>query len=228
MILKPNQHLGIIKFFRKESNEYLDQLISGLFHCQTPEVYRNSELEGVSDRVESCVMSYRSHRNDHPIEIEISGHKITGIIDATIHNGGQTDSWLHCWMSLRLPENETSLRSLQEDIKRMKENFGENFVFVPSGNIEELCRRILKASKKPLSCKEVAYDEDHNRWGTFCKSPSYAYQREYRFAFGECSPTEVTPYCFRCPEGFGDLMYKNPDLKLESHDRKNVWLDLAE
>jgi hypothetical protein len=185
-------------------------------------------MEGVSDRFESCVMSYRSHRNDPSIDLEINGCKLTDVLDATIHNGGQKDSWLHCWMSLRVPENETSLESLRDDIKKMKAHFGECFVFLPSGNIKELCKRVGEYSEKEFSCGEVSYDDDRDKWGRFCKSPSYAYQREYRFAFGECSPTEMDPYCFRCPEGFGDLLYKNPELKLESHDKKQVWIDFSE
>lgn len=46
------EFIGLIKFFREEKK--LDALINGCFYCNTPEFYRNSGYEGVSDKFESC------------------------------------------------------------------------------------------------------------------------------------------------------------------------------
>lgn len=226
--MKPNQFLGIVKFFRSEHEEYLDSLISGLFHCQTPETYRMSGLEGVSDKFESCAFSYRADRGDEPVSLTINDMEINDAIAITGHNGGQSDSWLNCWMSLRLPENNTELESLKEGIKLMKGQFGYHYAYILPNDLPKLIERLKQHSPKGLSCGEVVYKEDKNEWGAFCKSPSYAYQREYRFSFGTCSPLEKEPYCFRCPEGLQDLIHKNPELKIESKDGKYTWFDLTE
>lgn len=232
MSCESNNYIGIIKFFQSDKEYYLDKLLSGLIHCQTPEVYRLSDMEGVSDYFESCVHSYRHDRGDKNMILEIkennSGEefKITDILSLTIHQSEQKDSWLSCWMLLRIPEDEIELEDLKSDIKKMKDNFGNSFVFLPFNNVGEFFKRIEKSTTKKFTHCEVVYDGNRNNWGSFCKSLSYSYQREYRLSFGECSSLEKEPYIFTCPEGFSDIMYKNPNIRLESKDKSRVWLEI--
>ncbi|WP_156941152.1 hypothetical protein [Cobetia crustatorum] len=232
MSWKSNDYIGMIKFFQSDKEFYLDKLLSGLIHCQTPEVYRISDMEGVSDRFESCIHSYRHDRNDDDVKITIKKHssgeeiEITDVLSLTLYQSEQKDSWLSCWMSLRIPEDEEELENLKDDITRMKANFGNSFVFLPVNNVGEFFKRIEKSTTEKFTHCEVVYDGDRNNWGSFCKSLDYSYQREYRLSFGECSSLEKEPYMFSCPEGFSDIMYKNPKIKLESKDRSRVWLEI--
>ncbi len=87
-----NEFLGLIKFFRNE--EFLDKLIAGRMHCQTPETYRLSNMEGVSDRAESCVESWRPARGGSAFEVTINNHVLPfeDIAALTIHNGEPFES----------------------------------------------------------------------------------------------------------------------------------------
>lgn len=222
--MKANEFIGLVKFFRNEN--YLDKLISGIFHCQTPETYRLHEMEGVSDKLESCTFSYRKTRNDPPASLTINGIEINDALAVTIYNADEGDSWLNCWLLLRVPENENELESLKTDIALMKKQFGEHYAYISPPNLLKVIEILKNNSEKPLIHKKVRYCEDKHEWGVFCKSPSYAYQREYRFAFGSCSPSETEAYCFNCPEGFYDLIYKNPGLQLKSFDQDQAWFSL--
>ena len=222
--MKPNAFIGLVKFFRNES--YLDMLISGTFHCQTPEIYRLHEQEGISDKFESCRFSYRKERDDPLISLTLNGVEINDALAITIHNGDGGESWLNCWLVLRVPANEEELESLNTDIDLMKKQFGEHYAYISPPDLEKVIEILKKNSEKPLTANQVLYHEDEDEWGIFCKSPTYAYQREYRFAFGECSPSETEAYCFQCPEGFQDLIYKNPQFELKSHGRDEPWFHL--
>ena len=222
--MKPNECLGLVKFFRNET--YLDKLISGTFHCQTPETYRLHEMEGVSDKFESCTFSYRKTRNDPSVPIKINGIELHNLLEMTVHNADEGDSWLNCWLLLRMPADENELESLKKDIALMKKQFGVHYAYISPPNLSKVLEILRKNSEKTLYRGEVRYCEDKNEWGIFCKSPSYAYQREYRFAFGSCSPSETEAYCFNCPEGFHDLICKNPEIQIEVTRPNRVWFDL--
>jgi hypothetical protein len=60
--------IGLLKFFR--DFDKLKKLRDGLFYCNTPEFYRQSGQEGVSDLHESCSHAYRKNRDDDPIKIK--------------------------------------------------------------------------------------------------------------------------------------------------------------
>lgn len=194
--------LGLIKFFRKE--EFLDKLIAGCMHCQTPETYRLSELEGVSDRAESCVVSLRQARGD-TFDVDINGLKLPeqDVVALNIHNGEAHESWLHCWFSLRMPGDAPAVDTLLRDIRRMKEHFGRHYAFMLNKNVRPFLALLQSASSKPVWAQEVEYTSDVTRWGRNCKSSTYSYQREYRFGFGTCSTSEIEPYVFHHSEGFG-------------------------
>lgn len=221
-----NEFLGLIKFFRNE--DYLDKLIAGCVHCQTPETYRLSKLEGVSDRAESCLESWRPARGD-AFELQINEHKISSedVAGLTIHNGAASESWLHCWFSLRLPGDAEAMELLRQDLRRMKEHFGQSYAFILNKDVRTFLALLKDVSSKPVWACEVEYTADVTRWGATCKSPVYAYQREYRIGFGLCSVSETEPYVFNHPDGFGHLIHRSPEFVMTDNRNGSVWLDLA-
>lgn len=218
--------LGLIKFFRNE--DFLDKLIAGCMHCQTPETYRLSKLEGVSDRAESCVESWRQARGDE-FEVAINGLKIPAqdVVALTIHNGEAHESWLHCWFSLRMPGDKQALDSLVRDLRRMKENFGQHYAFILNKDVRPFLALLQDVSTKPTWAQEVEYTSDVTCWGGSCKSAVYSYQHEYRFGFGACSTNETEPYVFHHPDGFGHLIHKSPEFVMTDSRDGSVWLDLG-
>ncbi|RAR64281.1 MULTISPECIES: hypothetical protein [Halomonadaceae] len=212
--MAPGQFLGVIKFFRNE--DFLDKMISGLFHCQPPELYRISGSEGVSDKFESCYYSYRRNRKDSSPHFAVNGIEFNteNINSLTTYNLPQKDSWLSCWMSLKAPESEDELLLLKKDIEKMKYFFGRYYVYITIDDMHKLVSRLKRVSEKEMRVGEVMYTNEKKKWGNFCKHINYSYQREYRFAFGQCETLETKPYEIVCAEGLQDLMYKNPEIKI--------------
>lgn len=126
--------IGIIKFFQDES--YLESLISGIFYCNTPEFYRLSKAEGVSDKNESILFSFRKKREDEKIEVEVNEIKIKKVKSLTARNPGLRDSWLHCWTILEIPKTDEELDALQKDVLRLKTEFGQSYAFISSDKID--------------------------------------------------------------------------------------------
>jgi len=222
--MEDNSFLGLVKFYRNE--EFLDNLLDGGFHCTPPEIYRLDKQEGVSDKVESCAYSYRKERDDSPIVTKLDDVDLGDLIGFTAHNGTEKDAWMHCWFTLRSPSDQAGLDQLKRDVARMKKQFGNHYAFLPPVNLKPLIFRLNSLSTKESFCGEVGYSGDKSKWGNLCKSLGYSYQREYRFLFGECSPSEKDFYVFDAPKGFGDLIYSNSDVKLQSEDGSHVWFDL--
>jgi hypothetical protein len=223
--MEANQFLGLVKFFRDES--YLDKLISGCFYCKTPESYRLDKLEGVSDKFESCLFSYRTERSDSPIIVELNGEKVDGVVGVTIQKENDHDSWLHCWMSLRIPKDEESLEQLKNDIKRLKSEFGTYYAFIPANKLSAFVTLLNEISHQPLWCKEVVYSSDKNLWSPECKAAEYSYQREYRFGLGKCETSELSPLIINHDGGFHDFIIKSPEVKFESLDKEVIFFNLA-
>lgn len=225
--MKANQFLGILKFFH--SAEYMEKLLDGLVHCQTPEVYRLSAQEGRGDKHESCTMSWRRERNDADVEFTINGHTIPpeDLVSMTVqHEGG--DSWLSCWFTLRLPEEMPDLEKLKQDLARMKREFGSHFAFIPAQHVQEFLGRLKAASPKPLWAQEVIYEEASILWSARCKSPAYSYQREYRTGFGQCGVHEVEPFIFQVEGGFRDIMYADTSIQLAHNETGEVFLEVLD
>lgn len=222
-----NEFLGLIKFFRNE--EFMDKLIAGRMHCQTPETYRLSKMEGVSDRAESCVESWRPARGDSAFEVTINDHVLPfeDILALTIHNGEPFESWLHCWFCLRLPEDAEALESLVNDIRRMKKHFGSHYALIVNKDVKPFLRMLQDVSGKTVWAKEVDYTEDVTHWDVSCKSQVYAYQREFRFGFGECRVGETEPYVFDHPDGFAHLIHKSPELIIKNNQDGSMYLDFG-
>jgi len=206
--------------------EFLDKLIAGCLYCRTPESYRLDTLQGVADKSESCMFSYREGRSDPPGKLIVDGHEIEGIESLTVHRGNGQESWLNCWTALRVPKDEAALEQLKVDIQRLKREFGEHYAFIPAGKIKPFINLLQKLSSHLFWCQEVLYSSDCNAWSSKCKALEYSYQREYRFSFGQCSDTEIDPYIIKCETGFSQFIMKEPDLKLVDNDGHTIWFDL--
>jgi hypothetical protein len=222
--VQSNQLIGLIKFFRNE--DFLDKLVNGTFYCRPPEVYRLDEQEGISDKFESCNFSYRKSRKDDEIILHINDRKITEHTSLTVRKKADKDSWMHCWFSLRLPQNEKSLDQLKLDIVKMKREFGGLFAFIPAPSIGGFLDLIEELSPLPMVCDEVEYSADNSHWGSLHKSLDYSYQREFRLLFGECNTHETEPFVFSDPNKFSDIILKNPELKIKNKDNSITWLEI--
>ena len=163
--------IGIVKFFRNES--FLDSLIAGTFHCNTPESYRQSKLEGVSDLNESCCFSFRTERGDDEITLEVNGVKIPDIKRLTAYNPGLRDAWLHCWMALEIPKTDEELIALKRDVLRLQVEFGRNYAFISYDKITPFLN-IIKAlfTDHRVTAGKVAYSEKSTDWSPSCKAGS--------------------------------------------------------
>jgi hypothetical protein len=214
--------VGLIKFFRNE--QFLDDLRDGLFYCNTPEFYRNSKDEGISDLNESCIYSYRKERDKIPPEIIIDGVRLNeaSLNASTLKKGGQTDKWLHCWFELSFVQNAEYMQDLIEDISRIRKEFGNQYVLLLLNDIPELKRRLAKTTHLKIKEGKVKYSEEKLDWGYACKSENYAYQREFRFLFGECDDAEIRPLKLRYNDGFKDIIHKNNEIKLVDNNSKKT------
>lgn len=215
---------GLAKFFWSE--DYLDKLIAGFFHCQPPELYRRSNREGVSDLHESCSFAWREERGDSPINVLINGHQIEGMRALTVHVEKPAESWLSCWALLRCPADKIELESLKADIGRMKQEFGPHVAFIHAEKIQPFLLMLKQYSPHSMWAEIVSYSDNYLDWTSKCKSSLYTYQREYRIGIGDCSVTELNSISFTCPNGLGDFIYKNPDLKIQDLDTGHVYFDL--
>jgi hypothetical protein len=182
-----------------------------------PEKYRLDSRKGVGDCVESCMVSYRSSRDDELPLLILDGHVITGLDKLTMHSGFTQDSWLNCWFKLELPATPDETDELVLALESMKKEFGRNYAFVYKDNIHELLKRLNAYSEYPVYASTVSYDNDKRKWGTLCKSLDYAYQREYRFYSGSCHPHDLTNYGFHVEGGLRDLILDNPYLNLQNN-----------
>lgn len=224
MIEPQGKIFGLIKFFREEWK--LDALINGCVYCNTPEFYRMSGAEGVSDRFESCRFSYRSSRKDEPIFIKFNGVDLSDVSGLTIHSPGDGDAWMHCWYVLLGPENQTDLDELKVSIERMKLEFGNLYAFIPADKIEDFYHKLTGLTEKKIRSKKVTYNSDMDKWGTFCKSSSYEYQREYRFSVGKCEPHSTEEYVITATDGFPNMVFKNPEIKIQHNITGEVWFEI--
>ncbi|GAA6186436.1 hypothetical protein [Aliiglaciecola sp. NS0011-25] len=207
------RRIGYIKFFRD-----LDKLKSfedGLFYCNTPEFYRQSPADGVSDPHESCFHAYRKSRGDDSVKIQINGTEIEGITDSTTYLGGLKDRWLHCWFAFDMPESDIEFDNLYQNIQMMRKEFGENFAFLPRENLLRFVNRLRSAIELNLEHGNVKYSSNKQEWSFACKSSAYSYQKEFRFVVGECGHLETTPLKIIVQEGFSDLIFVNDSIELK-------------
>lgn len=215
---------ALIKFYREESN--LDALMRGVFYCNAPEYYRLSEEEGVGDNNESCIHSFRKSRGDPQAILVIDCHELKGLSALTTHGNHYKDMWLHCWTAFEFPPDYAGLRRLAEDLATVRENFGLHYAVMEATQIVPFVNRLSTLTDKKIVHGLVDYSDNEMEWHALCKASRFAYQREYRFAVGQCAHTSKDPFVITDPEGFGKFIRKDPVLKLGDQKSKHVWLQL--
>lgn len=216
--------IGIIKFFSNDS--FLDALIAGTLYCNTPEFYRQSKLEGVSDLNESCLFSFRPERGDEKIILEVSGIEINDIKRLTARNPGLPEAWLHCWMALEIPKTDEELIALKKDVLRLQTECGCNYAFIRHDRITPFLNAIKTLTDHRVIAGKVAYSEKSTDCGPSCKAVSYSYQREFRFLIGECEINIVDPLVLNCKEGFGKYIEKCPEIILRIEGQREPLFEL--
>jgi len=215
---------GLIKFFKNE--DYLSQLCSGKLFCNTPEYYRIHTEIGVSDHFESCSWSFRHSRSDTGAKIAVGGHSIEGLTNVTIRATGMKDSWLHCWTTLVVPQDEVELDILVKDICRIRSEFGLHYAYIPPSNINPFFDHIKTLTPYEVRAGSATYSEKPSDWSPACKSTNYRYQREFRFLFGECQELSIEPLIIQSQNGFGDFILKDISIEISSTNGEWVWLGI--
>ena len=153
--MSSNGTIGILKFFR--DRDKMDLLLNGLFYCNTPEYYRLSGDEGISDVNESCNHSYREGRDSDPVKLSINGHELEGLTGLTMHNNGIKDKYLHCWFAIRIPEDDRQLDTFTKNINRMRNEFGNNYAFIRARNIGTLVNRLKQYTTEEINYGNVKF-----------------------------------------------------------------------
>ncbi|MGD9213071.1 MAG: hypothetical protein PVI90_19970 [Desulfobacteraceae bacterium] len=204
--------IGIMKFFRDE--EYLDSLISGTLYCNTPEFYRQSNAEGVSDKNESCLFSYRKKRGDEKVIAEFNGKEIKNIKCFTAHNPDLKEAWLHCWMTFEIPETDQELECLENDIQRVRNEFGRHFAFIAYNEIVPFLNAVQSMTQLQVLARKVSYSKKAVDLSPTSKDISYSYQREFRFLIGQCETDQVEPLQLKYKDNFSKFLHKNPEIVL--------------
>ncbi|QBC45075.1 hypothetical protein [Iodobacter fluviatilis] len=178
---------GLLKFFAKQ--EYLEDFLRGKLYCNTPQHYRDSYSDGVSDDFDACVAYFNPNKRSHlPPIAQIDG-KLLDLSEVeslmVFTEDDMHDAHLQCWCALEkcapTPEN---LNLLSRDLSRLQQESGGLYVFLPSRNIEAYRQQVESHCSEGFISNFVQYTEDWTRRGMFGKRVRYAYQREYRFAFG--------------------------------------------
>lgn len=210
--LKPNQYFGLLKFFREK--HHLEMFLDGQLYCNTPEHYRLSDAKGVSDKNESCMVSFRESRGDSRLKMSMDGKHIGEAVDLTIRYG-RKDGWLHCWAILYLPEDGVGFEKLKSDIAQLHSEFGPYYAYINPDESHKLVKRIDSNVNIPVEANEVEYSEVASLChSVFNKSDSFRYQREFRFVFGECDNGCAEPRIFYVEGGFRDIASASPKLEI--------------
>ncbi len=219
-----NGTVGFLKFFKDRGK--LDSMLNGLFYCNTPEYYRTSGHEGVSDVNESCNHAYRRDRNDEPVKLTLNGIELEELTALTIHNNGIKDKYLHCWFAIRIPQNNKELDALTSNIKRMRKEFGNNYAFIKRNNLIALVNRLKQYTTEKIDFGNIKYSDDKMEWSVVCKSHRYSYQQEFRFIIGDCNHTDTMPLKIECKIGFTDLIEVNQAIQILDNKTGHVWFHL--
>lgn len=221
----PRPFVALVKFFRDQ--RHLSAFMDGTLYCNTPEHYRLSNEEGVSDHDESCALSYRESRGDKPLELQLDGHAIDGIQSLSLHADTIRDAWLHCWVALEIPKTEQDLLRQIEDLNRIRREFGTSYVVLPHPKVMEFVAIVTRTTEHPVWHGQVRYSDKRIEWGPRCKSTRYSYQREYRFLVGQCPESSTEALVLRHSPGFRGLLMENAPLEMTYKDSRNVLLRLS-
>jgi len=218
------QLMCLIKLFPKQ--EYLDDLLRGIFYCNTPEFYRNHHGAGVGDKNESCISSYRIHRDLEAPILTINGHTIDGLESMTVHGNGIKDSWLHCWFTFYLPETDEEFYSQIKDLKRVREEFGKFFAIIDGQHINQVAQAIREQGHN-VEYGAVLYSDKKVDWSARCKSSNYHYQREFRFLIDGCGSHDVEPKKVQLGSSVSSLFKANEKFEMKDSKSGEVLLSLS-
>ena len=203
----------LVKFFRDE--RHLDELIAGKLYCNTPEFYRTSKSEGVSDPQESCSRAHRGLSGGDMIKLVMEGEEVASISNMTVHVGGLKDMWLHCWCALDIPESAREFNRLATSLGRLRGAFGVHYAVIPRGKLAGFTKAVHElAADRDFKYGRVQYSDNQQAWSVGCKATKYAYQQEYRFALGLCGHLTTEPLILRHPAGFAEFIQKSPAIEM--------------
>jgi len=184
-------------------------------------------LEGISDKNESCLFTYRQEREDDEVILEVNGVEIKDVLQLTAYNPGIQDSWLHCWMALEIPKTDEEVEALKEDVLRLQSEFGVYYSFVSCAQIPQFIEVIKTLTNYRVLSGKVSYSDKSTDWSATCKNASYSYQREYRFLVGECGSNHLEPLNLKYEEGFGKYIQKNPEIIMKMEGQYDPFFKLS-
>lgn len=215
----------IIKFFKDRN--IVDSFLNGMFWCNTPEFYRQEEAAGVSDINESCSHSYRSSRDGQGATLEVNGVHLAEITDSTMYSDSQKDRWLHSWFELSSPSNDSEYINVVQDINRMRKEFGKLYLVILEKDFDRFLNRVKSVTELNAEYKKVSYSDNRFDWDCTCKSTAYAYQREFRFLVGNCTPKEVQPQKLIYEGGFRDIISDCQPIFIHDENTGELLLELT-
>jgi hypothetical protein len=200
--------------------------MNGIIYCNTPEFYRTLSSPGISDYNENAFHTIRTQRGDHIESITINDIEINplSLTHLTISRPNSPHGWMHCWTIFRFPSSESELKQLDKDLRRIRSEFGYNYVFLPATHFNEFVQRISRETNDLIFFGAVHYKEHFPIDTAIIKATTFAYQREFRFVFSKCVAHELVPRCFTIQNGFRDLLLENPVLKIASSQTASpIW-----
>lgn len=225
--MERRQAVGLLKFFGRD--DHLDALFGGVVHFTAPETYRVDGQEGRGDPQESCSATFRMRDGESPLQMKFGDQEFQ-VTALTVHNAGRKQGRLHCWFAIELPTDFEELERLVHDINRMRAEFGSRYIFLHADRIDVFVERIRASIPTDLigalDHSMVEYSARQNEWGVFCKAHTYAYQREYRFALGECAHMETRPQQIRCPADFQQILHVEPTIRIYGQTENDLLLVL--
>lgn len=189
-----------IKFF--SNLDYANDLMNGRFFCNTTGYYRDCKFEGIGDvhesvsyhgayipelRIGHITLESMVNSTQFPIE------ETNGNITVSLNKEGFEQGWLHCWFVFDLIDEVHSLVPLLNDLQRIRQEFGVNFVSFRTQDLGLIVERLSKVTDDKIRTSRVGYSDNRMVQNIACKRAEYSYQREFRFVLSECDIDEKKP-----------------------------------
>ena len=218
-----------IKFF--SNIDRANQLMKGLFYCNTTSFYRACELEGIGDTQES--VSYHGLYEPNAMighlrlgeMVESSKfplEKLDGKMKVHSEKVGFEQGWLHCWFVFDEITGSESLESMLNDLQRVREEFGFNFVSFQAKDLGKVLERINKATNDKVRTSRVGYSDNKMLQNIACKRTDYSYQREFRFIFSECGIEEKEPRAYELGD-MSDIFSLNSPISGRLNEKEELF-----
>ena len=156
----------IVAILRFGETEHLQAIIDGRVRFCTPEYYRTHYESGFGDADESCSASYRSSRATWEPVILIAGHRIPAkdLIAFTLRGTGEPDRYIQSWVILSIPSDSRELEALKSDLRRAREEFGDDYLCIPHTDIDRYAQCIGESWGTEVRPRIVRYSEDRREW----------------------------------------------------------------